>query len=95
MVGPGLQVLLAEQPVGVMLAREQIWVPRVGQPGVLELAYAPGDVIRHDDALRLNIVDGKRQLPDKADVAPTEKARRLAQDKAMRHTRTQDKAEVL
>lgn len=77
---------------GAQIAQEQIWLPDAN--GVLRLAYPVGATIPYEVTVSLNIVDGKLMLRDNADVAPTEKARRRAQDKALRAPVVEDKAEV-
>lgn len=79
-------------PPGSQVAQEQIWLPDAA--GVLRLAYAVGSVIPEQVCVELKIVDGQLVLRDNADVAPTEKARRRAQDKALREPVVEDKAEV-
>ncbi len=92
--GPGVQVLdMTQLQGGVQVAEEQIWLP--DENGVLRLRYPIGSRISEQTAVELNIVDGKLRLRDNADVAPTEKARRRAQDKAMRAATVENKAEVL
>ncbi len=92
--GPGVQVLdMTQLQGGVQVAEEQIWLP--DENGVLRLRYPIGARISEQAAVELNIVDGKLRLRDNADVAPTEKARRRAQDKAMRAATVENKAEVL
>ena len=92
--GPGVQVLdMTVLHGGVQVAQEQIWLPDA--EGVLRLRYPVGARITEQDAVELNIVDGKLMLRDHADVAPTEKARRRAQDKAIRANTVENKAEVL
>ena len=92
MAGPGVVMIPAGTavPPGSQIAQEQIWLPA----GVLRLAYPVGAVIPEQVVVELQIVDGKLMLRDHADVAPTEKARRRAQDKALRAPVVDDKAEV-
>ena len=92
--GPGVVIIPAGTvvPPGSQIAEEQIWLPDAH--GVLRLAYPIGSVIPEAVAVELKIDGGKLQLRDNADVAPTEKARRRAQDKALKAPVVEDKAEV-
>jgi len=92
--GPGVVIVPAgvAVPPGSQIASEQIWLPDAA--GVLRLAYPIGAVIPEQVCVELKIVGGQLQLRDNADVAPTEKARRRAQDKALRAPVVEDKAEV-
>lgn len=105
MAGPGVVItdergtvpaLLPDQTTfvtGVQIALERVYQPRADNPDVMELLYAVGDIVKPEDAERLNIVEGRVRLRDKADVAPTEKARRRAkEDKAERKPAFEDKA---
>ncbi len=78
---------------GNQIAQERIYEPLGG--GAAVLLYAVGDMILAADAARLGIVEGRVRLPDNADVAPTEKARRGAQNKARIQSTVEDKAVTL
>lgn len=90
MAGPGVTVEPAAMPGGVQIAQEQIWEPDMH--GTLRLSYGVGQRIPAAEVARLNVTDGRVRLVDKADVAPMEKARRRAQDKARRPVTVEDKA---
>ena len=78
-------------PGGGQIARERIYY--IDEIGVQRLLYAEGDTIPAAAAAAHGIVDGRLVLPDQADVAPTEKARRkrLVEDKALHPVTIQDK----
>lgn len=93
MAGPGLVVTQPPVSSGHQIAEEQIW--KADEYGVLRLLYPVGARILPEDAALLGIVDGRLQIRDKADVAPTEKARRRAtEDKARRPSSVEDKTEM-
>ena len=91
--GPGVTIIPAVLPSGNQIAQEQIWLPDAN--GVLRLAYPIGAIIPEQVCVELKIEGGQLRLRDNADVAPTEKARRRAQDKALQAPVVEDKAEVL
>jgi hypothetical protein len=92
MRGPGVILEFEMTPGGNMIAQERIYRPRPDNIAVLELAYAPGDIIRPGDVELLGIVAGKVTLQDHSDIAPTTKAQRLKQDKALKASSVEDKA---
>jgi len=89
--------MLVERPgggVGLLRAKEKIWVERNDGSGAQELLYNVGDLISAADAKALGLTDEPEVKPQ---AQPAEKApeggARVARDKALRGPRETPKEE--